>query len=142
MPPPMRMANSDVRICLHRGGAAQPVDSVTGAKLRLTGGQWADPIILRGQPRFSRVRDEAAKMSGNSPETNGYVTFSRDVLEAAGITNPVVLEHARITGFRRRGAWEDVDLLVLRADHRGHLTEGPILVKIYFTKQKDLIGAR
>lgn len=144
MPPPMRMANSDVRLFLQKTGASQPVDDVFGTKILTTGAQWADtPLILRGQPRFMRNQHQTAKTSGNSPETSGYVTFSRDVLEAAGIINPEVqLEGARITGFKRRDAWEDCDYIVMRSDPRGHLTEGPILAKVHFVKNKDQIGAK
>lgn len=139
---PARMANSDIRIRLQRRGAEQPVDPVFGNKIRPLDEQHEAEMTIRGQPRFRKNKELTPRTTGDSETTLGYITVARDELERRGITNPDSLKHARITGFFRRGAWQNEDFVIVRVDHRGHLMNGPILVKLYFNKHKDAVGSR
>ena len=139
---PQRMANSTVQVRLQKLTAAQPQDETYGTKVLTVEDQYDAAISLRGQPRFGRNKGSNARMSGDSPETFGYVTFARDTLDAAGITDPDRLKNARIVGFERRAGIDGEDFIITRVDHRGHLAGGPILVKAYFSKHKDLVGSR
>ncbi|MDP3951603.1 hypothetical protein [Microbacterium sp.] len=140
MPPPFRIAESSIWLRLQRTGDAQPLDSTFGTKARTRDDQYEDEILLRGMPRFAKSEVTVPRFAGDSPMTVGHVTFTYDVLEAAGLT-AARLWHARVVGYGRRGTRENVDYQIHHVEPRGHLAGGPIFVKAHVEKFKDALGA-
>ena len=137
---PLFMALSNVSVRLQRAGDNLPVDPVFGSRASTPEEQFEDPIIMRGQPRFRLNKALQPRIDGDAELTDGYVTFAVKELDRVGV-EPDRLKHALLVSFERDGASRTEAFQVVRVDHRGHLTGGPILVKAHVRAHKDTRGS-
>lgn len=142
---PFRMALSDVTIRIQKSGGELLVDPVFGQKVGTVDEQYSDPIVIKGQPRFTQLDSTQAGEAGDVVPTRGYVTVSAREIQSKSLI-PSQLKHARIVGFQRLhnavGQPDAADLVITEVRPRGHLAGGPIIYKLIFEKLKDRRGGR
>lgn len=135
------MALSRLRVRLRKDVTSVAVHPVLGTRAATVDQTYADAIVMLGQPRYKKNKKLSEKYTGDGEDTDGYVTFSYDELRRVGITNADTLKYARIVGVERDGVWCDEDYQIVQVPPRGHLTDGPIIVKAFFRIHKDARGA-